>query len=96
MSKQLHTTVSRPFYSDAKMAKMCRNSSSSSHFLFPRDFSGTIADTDIINTLLEPHQPTNVHFGGFVDSASHFLGEIPQNHNFFGGGVNFEAKRGKY
>ena len=44
--------MSRPFYSDAKTAKMCRNSSSSSnssssHFLFPRDFSGTIEDTDI-------------------------------------------------
>jgi len=34
--------MSRPFYSDAK----------TSHFLFPRDFSGTIEDTDIINTIL--------------------------------------------
>jgi len=37
-----------------KQPKMCRYSSfSSSHFLFSRDFSGTIADTDIINTLPE-------------------------------------------
>ena len=45
---------------------MCRSSSSSSlsHFLFPRDFSGTIEDTDIINTPLEPLQPTDVPFGG--------------------------------
>ena len=44
---------------------MCRSSSSSSsHFLFPRDFSGTIADTDIINTPQEPFRPTDVPFGG--------------------------------
>ena len=37
-----------------KRPKMCRSSSSSflSHFLFPRDFSGTIADRDINNTCL--------------------------------------------
>jgi len=38
------------------------------------------------------------HFGGFVDTASHFWGEIhpPKNPNF--GGVNgrFQAKRAKY
>jgi len=48
--------MSRPFYSDGKKAKMCRSSASSSslsHF-FPRDFSGTIADSDIINTPLKP------------------------------------------
>ena len=39
-----------------KRPKMCRSSSSSSssHFLFPCDFSETIADRDIINTPLEP------------------------------------------
>ena len=42
ISKQLHTTVSQPLYNDAKRPKMCR-SSSFSHFLFPRDSSGTIA-----------------------------------------------------
>ena len=44
---------------------MCRNSSSSSHFLFPRDFSGTVADSlDIINTPLEPLRPADVPFWG--------------------------------
>ena len=66
-----------------KRPKMCRNScsssnSSSSHFLFPRDFSGTIEDTDIINAPLEPLRPADVPFGGFVDIAPHFGGEIPQ------------------
>jgi len=51
ISKELYTTMSRPFYSDAKKAKKCPSSSSSpSHFLFPHDFSGTIAGTNIINT----------------------------------------------
>jgi len=61
------------------MPKICRYSSSFSswHFLFPRDFSGTIEDTDIINTLLEPLRPARAPFGGFVDIASHFGGEIP-------------------
>jgi len=35
---------------------------SSSHFLFPRDFLGTIAVTDIINTPPEPFRPTDVPF----------------------------------
>ena len=82
-----------------KRPKMCRNSScnsSLSHFLFPRDFSGTIEDTDIINTPLEPLWPANVPFGGFVDIAPHFGGEIPPKPNF--GGVNrrFQAKLAKY
>ena len=79
---------------------MCRNSScnsSLSHFLFPRDFSGTIedTDTDIINTPLEPLWPANIPFGGFVDIAPHFGGEIPPKPNF--GGVNrrFQAKLAK-
>ena len=58
---------------------MCRFSSSFSslsHFLFPRDFSGTITDRDIINTPLEPLRPADVPFGGFVDTAHHFRGEI--------------------
>jgi len=47
ISKELHTTMSRLFYSDAKKAKnVSFFSSSPSHFLFPRDFSGSIADTD--------------------------------------------------
>jgi len=32
---------------------------------FPRDFSGTIADTVIINTPLEPLRPADVPFGGY-------------------------------
>ena len=71
--------MSRPFYSDAKnlakRPKMCRSSSSSSsHFSFPRDFSGTITDRNIINTPLEPLRPADVPFGGFVDIAPHFRG----------------------
>ena len=34
------------------------------HTLFPRDFSGTIADRDIVITLLEPLRPADVPFGG--------------------------------
>jgi len=75
--------MSRPFYSDAKKAKkMCRSSSSLSHFLFPRNFSGTIAD--IINTPLEPLRPADVPFGGFADIAPHCLGEIPPKPQFLG------------
>jgi len=38
----------------------------------------------------------DVPFGGFVEIAPHFWGEIPQNPNF--GDVNrrFQAKRAKY
>ena len=57
--------MSRPFYSDAKTAKnvsFSPSSFSSSHFLFPRDFSGTIADTNIITTPPEPFRPTDVLF----------------------------------
>ena len=86
--------MSRPFYSDAKRPKMCRSSSSSlSHFLFPRDFSGTITDREIINTPLEPLRPADVPFGGFVDIAPHSGVKSTENPNF--GGVNrrFQAKR---
>ena len=47
------------------------------HFLLPRDFSGTIEDIDIISTPLETVRPAYVPFGGVVDIAAHFLGEIP-------------------
>ena len=68
---------------------MCRFSSSSfssslSHFLFPRDFSGTIEDTDITKTPLEPLRPGDVPFGGFVDIAPRFGGEIPPKPQFLG------------
>jgi len=42
--------------------------------LFPREFSGTIEDTDIINTPLELLRTADVPFGGFVDIAPQFLG----------------------
>ena len=35
-------------------------------------------------------------FGGFVDIAAHFGGEIPQNPNFWGVNRRFQAKRAKY
>ena len=43
--------MSQPFYSDTKSPKFCRSSasSSSSHFIFPRDFSGTIIIIIIIH-----------------------------------------------
>jgi len=89
--------MSRTFYSDAKKAKNVSFSSSSlSHFLFPRDFSGTIADRDVINTPLEPLRPADVPFGGFVDTVPHFGGEIPQNPNFWGVNRRFQAKWAKY
>ena len=58
--------MSRPFLHAAmpKRPKMCRSSSSLSHFLFPRDFSGTIADRDIVNTPLELFRSIDVPFGG--------------------------------
>jgi len=36
-----------------------------------------------------------VHFGGFADIASHFLGEISPNPNFWGVNRVFQAKRAK-
>jgi len=38
----------------------------------------------------------DVRFGGFVDIASHFGGEIPQNTNFWGVNRRFQGKRAKY
>ena len=72
------------------LPKMCRNSFSCnsflSHFLFPRDFSVTIEDTDIINTPLEQLRPADVPFGGFVDIAPHLggWGEISPKPQFLG------------
>jgi len=49
---------------------MCLSSSSSlSPFLFPHDFSGTIAYTDINNTPLELLRPADVPFGGYKTEA---------------------------
>jgi len=84
-----------------KRPKMCRfssSNSSSSHFLFPRDFSKTIEDTDVINTPLEPLRPADILFGGFVDITPHFWGKMkyPENPNFWGVNRRFQAKRAKY
>ena len=80
--------MSRPFYSDAKKAK---NVSFfllfpilPPHTFFPRDFSETVEDTDIINTPLEPLRPADVPFRGFVHIAPHFRGEIPPKSQFLG------------
>jgi len=68
---------------------------SSSHFLFPRDFSGTIEDTNIINTPLEPLRPAYVPFGDFVDIASHFRGDILPKPQFWGREQAFSSQTGK-
>ena len=45
--EELHTAMSRTFTVMLKRPKMCRTSSnSSSHFLFPRDFSVTFRTTE--------------------------------------------------
>ena len=38
----------------------------------------------------------DVPFGGIVDIAPNFGGEIPQNPNFWGVNRSFQAKRPKY
>jgi len=38
----------------------------------------------------------DVLFGGFVDIAPHFGGEIPRKHQFWGVNSSFQAKRAKY
>jgi len=63
---------------------MRRSSTSLSHFFISARFLRTIEDTDIINTPLEPLRPAVVPFGGFVDIAPHFGGEIPRNPQFLG------------
>jgi len=81
-----------------KRPKMCRTSSSStsSHFLFPRDFSGTIEDTDIINTPLEPLRPADVPFGVLLTLFPILGVKYPQTPNFWGVNRRFQAKRAKY
>jgi len=75
-----------------KRPKMCRSSSSSSsssssHFLFPRDFSGTIADTDIINTPPEPFQPTDVPFVGYKTETKDSGGVLGRKIDFYYSGA---------
>ena len=57
---------------------------------------GTIADTNIINTPLEPLRPAYGLFEGFIDTVPHFWGEIPQKLQFWGANRRFQAKRAKY
>jgi len=45
-----------------------------SDFLFPRHFSGTIADTDKFNTPLESLRPADVHFGGYTTETNNLGG----------------------
>ena len=61
-----------------KRPEMCRFSSFSSlsHFLFPRDFSGTIAGTNIINTPPEPSRPTDVPFVGYKTKSNDLGGVL--------------------
>ena len=69
----------------SKRPKMCpssSSSSSSSHFLFPRDFSGTIEDTYLINTPLEPLRPADVPFGSYKTETKD-LGGIFWSQNRF-------------
>ena len=90
ISKELHSTMSRPFYSDAKTAKNVSFFFLVTLFISTRFLTNywTIADRDIINTPVEPLRPADLPFGSFVDIAPHFGGEIPLNTNFWG--VNTE------
>jgi len=63
--------MSRPFYSDAKTAKNVSFFFLVTFFLFPRDFLGTIADTDIINTPPKPFRPTDVPLGDYKTETKH-------------------------
>jgi len=44
----------------------------------------------------DAHSRKDVPFGGFVDIAAHFWGEIPKKTNFGGVNKRFQAKRAKY
>jgi len=97
ISKELYTTMSRLFYSDAKKAKKCVVFFFFSVTLFiSTRFLRNYCRYRLINTPLEPLRPADVPFWGFVDTAPHFGGEMPQKPNF--GVVNrrFQAKWAKY
>ena len=82
ISKQLHTTISQPFYSDAKEAK---NVSFFFFFLLllllfvilfiSTRFLRNIADTNLINTPPKPFRPTDVPFVGYK-TETRDLGEF--------------------
>ena len=80
--------MSRPFYSDAKKAQksvvlllllfllVC-------HTFYFHAISQELLQIDIINTPLEPLRPADVPFGGCVDIAPHFGGELPRKPQFW-------------
>ena len=63
-------------------------------FLFPRDFSGTIEDRDIIDTPLEPVRHADVLLG-FRWYCLHFMGEIPPKPQFWWCEQAFLSQTGK-
>jgi len=63
------------------------SSSSLSHFLFPHDFSGTIANTNIINTPPEPFRPTAVPFVGYKTETKDFGGVFGRKIDFYYSGT---------
>jgi len=70
--------MSRPFHSNAKKAK---NVFFFFFFFFltlfiSRDFSGTIAGTNIINTPPEPSRPTDVRFVGYKTESKDLGGVL--------------------
>jgi len=52
------------------------------YFLFPRDFSGTIADTNIINTPPEPFRRTDVPFVGYRTKSKDLKGVFSRKIDF--------------
>ena len=54
------------------------------HTFYFHAISQELLQIDIINTPLEPLRPADVPFGGFVDIAPHFGGEMPRKPQFWG------------
>ena len=91
----MHTTMSQPFYSDAKNVLL--------FFFFVTLYISTrflrnYGRHRLINTPLELLRPADVPFGGFVDVdiAPHFGGEMPPKPQFWGVNKHFQAKLAKY
>jgi len=66
------------------------------YIYFPRDFSGMVEDTDIINTPMEPLRPADVLLGVSLILLPILGVKYPQNPNFWGANRRFQAKRAKY
>ena len=60
--------------------------------LFPRNFSRTIADTDIINTPLEPLRPAGVPLGGYKTETKDLGGFFAAKSIFGVSRVNYRMK----